>query len=94
MVNNYYPKGPSGGILKWGYPCSSSIFIGFSTINQQAMGYPHDYGNLHLRKSHTMPVQVRYNLSTEPGIRRSMPWQTRLVAIYQPLHHPLRMFVA
>ena len=40
-----------GGFLKWEYPISSFISIGFSTINQPAIGaitVPHDYGTPHI----------------------------------------------
>ena len=39
----------SGGFHRWGYPKIIHFILGFSlTKTIQLLGYPHDYGNLHL----------------------------------------------
>ena len=51
-------QGLYGGFLKWGYPQSSSIWIGFfHEINYQSWGTPM-YGNLHMLKTIEKPEGI------------------------------------
>ena len=81
-----------GGVLKWGYPQSSSILVRFSIRNHPFWGSP-IYGNPHMEVSWVMgvpPVIIYFfhricSCENSKSIARSFPWNWMFrigVAVY------------